>query len=97
MRLIIGIPLLLLLLAFALSNTQPVRLGLWPMDWQVEVPLSVAILAGMGVAFFSGGLVVWLTTLGQRRRLREAEHVARLLEAQMMGLRRGDPPIGPAG
>lgn len=89
MRLIIGIPLLILVVLFALSNTQPVRLGLWPTDLQVEVPLSVAVLVGMGIAFLAGGLTVWLGSLGQRRRARDAEHAARLLEAQIAQLRGG--------
>ncbi len=83
MRLIIGIPLLVLLVLFALSNTQPVRVGLWPTDWQVELPLAVAILAGMGIAFLAGGLIVWFGAHDQRRRLREAERTIRLLEARL--------------
>ena len=41
MRLLIGLPLLLLLVLFALSNTVPVRLGLWPSDYTLQLP-SVA-------------------------------------------------------
>ncbi len=83
MRLIISLPLLLLLVLFALSNTQPARLGLWPTDFQLEVPLSLAMLVAMAGAFLAGALIVWLGGLGQRRRAREAEHNIRLLEAQL--------------
>ena len=89
MRLIIGIPLLALVVVFALSNTQPVRLGLWPTDYAVDVPLSVAVLCGMAIAFLAGGLVVWLGALGQRRRVKDAEHAVKLLEAQVAQLRGG--------
>lgn len=83
MRLMIWGVLLLLLVLFALSNRQPVQLGLWPVDVWVELPLSVAMLTGMAIAFFLGGVTVWLGTLSQRRRAREAEHVVRLLQAQL--------------
>jgi lipopolysaccharide assembly protein A len=87
MRLVIAIPFLLLLVLFALSNTVPVRLGLWPTDFAVELPLSLAVLGGTGIAFLSGGAVVWLAELGQRRRARQAEQAVRLLEAQVQELK----------
>lgn len=89
MRLIIGVPLLILVVLFALSNTQPARLGLWPTDLQLEVPLSVAVLVAMAIAFLVGGMIVWIGSLGHRRRMRETEHTIRLLEAQIAQLRGG--------
>jgi len=87
MRLVIALPLLLLLVLFALSNTTPVRLGIWPSDYSVQVPLSLAVLAGMAIAFLVGGLLVWISELGQRRRARHAEQTVRLLEAQVQDLK----------
>lgn len=99
MRLILALPLLALLVVFALSNSQPARLGLWPFDWAVEAPLSLLMLAAMGFAFLAGGIVVWASDLAGRRREREARHTVRLLEAQIAELRAGqvrdrpsDPP-----
>jgi len=92
MRLLIGIPLLALIVLFTLSNTQLVQLGLWPLDYRLELPLSVAILTGMAMAFLAGGLIVWLGALGQRRRARDAAHTIRLLEAQIAQLRGGQRP-----
>jgi lipopolysaccharide assembly protein A len=87
MRLLIALPLLVLLVLFALSNTAPVRLGLWPTDYALQMPLSLAVLGGMAVAFFAGGAIVWLSELSQRRRARQAEHSVRLLEAQVQELK----------
>ncbi len=96
MRLLISIPLLLLLVAFALSNTQPARLALWPTDLALELPLSLAMLAGMAVAFLAGGAVVWVGEFTRRRQARGADHRIKLLEAQIAELRAGqarrDPP-----
>ncbi len=85
--LIVTLILCLPLVLFALSNTEIVRLGLWPTDYGLDVHLSLAILVAMAIAFLLGALVVWLSELGQRRRARRAEHTVRLLEAQIEQLK----------
>lgn len=87
MRTLLALPFILILVVFALSNPQPVRLGIWPTDYSWEVPMSLAILIAMAAAFFIGGFVVWLSELGQRRRARRAEYTVRLLEEQVRELR----------
>ena len=87
MRLVIATPFLLLLVLFALSNTVPVRLHLWPTDYALELPLSLAVLGAMAIAFLVGGTLAWLSELAQRRRARRAEHAVRLLEAQVQELK----------
>ncbi len=87
MRLLIAVPLLLFLVLFALSNTAPVRLALWPTDFALELPLSLAMIASAGIALLIGGVVVWLNELGQRHRARQAEQAVRLLEAQVRELK----------
>jgi uncharacterized integral membrane protein len=91
MRLLITLPLLLLLVLFALSNREPVRLGLWPTDYSLVLPLSAAVIGGMAVAFLAGGLLVWISALAQRRRARQAELTVRLLEAQVQELKARPP------
>ena len=76
------------MVVFALSNTEPVRLGLFPLGrLPVEVPLSVVILAAMGLGFFLGGLRLWVTSLRHRRAARRAEAAVRLLEAKHQELK----------
>lgn len=99
-RWIVGVPLLLLMVAFALSNSDPVPLGLFPLGrLPFEVPLSVVILAAMGVGFFLGGLRVWFTALHHRRAARRAEEAVRLLEAkhQELQARSSGPALTHAG
>jgi lipopolysaccharide assembly protein A len=92
MRLVIAAPFLLLLVLFALSNTAPVALGLWPTDLAIRLPLSLAVLAGMAVAFLAGALLVWTEVLRQRHRARRAEARVRLLEARLPAARPLSPP-----
>jgi putative membrane protein len=75
------------LVLFALSNTEMVRLGIWPTDYSLEVHLSLAILIAMAFAFLLGAMVVWASELSQRRRARRAERSVRLLEAQIEALK----------
>jgi uncharacterized integral membrane protein len=96
LRLIIGIPDLLVRVVFALSNTDPVRLGIWPTDYSVQVPLSIAVLVGAAIAFVLGGLLVWVNELGQRRRARRAEENVRVLQERLQELTaRQARPIAP--
>jgi lipopolysaccharide assembly protein A len=87
MRLLLLAPVLLLLVWFALSNTAPVRVGLWATGWSLEAALSLVILGGMALAFLIGGLLVWVSELAQRRRAQRAEQTVRLLEAQLRDLK----------
>jgi putative membrane protein len=97
--LIVTFVLCLPLVLFLLSNTEIVRLGLWPTDYSIEVHLSLAILIAMAIAFLLGALVVWMSELSQRRRARRAERTVRLLEAQIEALQaRVSPlPLPPGG
>ena len=90
-RALIAAPFLLLLVLFALSNTQPVRVGLWPTDLSIEWPLSMTVLVAMAAAFLVGALMVWVQLLAARRRTRRAEHAQRLLEAQVQELKARNP------
>jgi len=85
--LIVTFVLCLPLVLFALSNTEMVRLGLWPTDLSIDVQLSLAILIAMAIAFVLGALVVWISELSLRRRARRAERTVRLLEAQIEELK----------
>jgi lipopolysaccharide assembly protein A len=97
MRLLILAPCLLVLVLFALSNTAPARIGLWPTGWSLEAPLSLIILGCMAMAFLIGGLLVWVAELGQRRRAHRAEQAVRQLESQVQDLkaRLPQPVLGP--
>lgn len=87
LRVLIAVPLLLLLVLFALSNTTSVRLTLWPTDFSLEWPLSAAMLVAAAFAFFVGAVLVWFSELAQRRRAWRAEHTVRLLEEQIRELK----------
>ena len=87
MRVLLTIPLLLILIVFALSNKQVVRLGLWPTDILLDAPVSIAVLVVAGLFFIAGASITWGRALSQGRRARRAESAVRQLEAQMQAMR----------
>jgi uncharacterized integral membrane protein len=82
-RILILLPFLILLVAFALSNPQPVPLGLWPTDFTVELPVSIAVLSASGLFFFLGALFIWFGAQGARARARRAQKRIAALEAEL--------------
>ena len=96
LRLIPALILVLILIVFGLSNRETVTLGFWPTDYAASLPLSVAILIGMALAFLLGALIVWLDHLGLGRRARRAEAQVRRLQAQLAEAElRQAPPMMP--
>ena len=87
LRALIALPFLAVLVLFALSNQQPVRIAFWPTDLSLELPLSVTVLAISAVFFISGALLAWGSTLALRGRTRRAEETARQLRYQVEALR----------
>jgi uncharacterized integral membrane protein len=85
---LLTLPLAALLVLFAVSNTAPVTLGLWPFDVTVELPLSVAVLAVSAIAFLFGAIVVWTTALPVRMRARRLENSTTALRAEVDQLRK---------
>lgn len=87
MRVVLAVPVLLILVLFALSNQQAVQLGFWPTDFALVAPLSLTVLAGMAIAFLLGAIMVWFGVVGARQRARRAERQVRLLEAEVAQLK----------
>jgi len=80
-------PLLLLLVLFALSNTQTVEFRLWPFDLAWVAPLALAVLVAAAGAFLLGAVIVWASSLPHRRRARELQRAADLLRAELEALK----------
>ncbi len=88
LRTLIALPVLIVLVLFALSNPQPVTLLFWPTDFKLATPVSAAVLVTAAAAFLLGSLFVWFPALGARRRARRFERAARRLEDQVNSLKK---------
>ena len=76
---IITIPIALVIVSFAVSNRDSVDLALWPLPFEITVPLYVAVLTALVLGFLAGGLVAW----GADRRYRVAARVRGRKAAQL--------------
>ena len=70
---IISIPVIAIIVIFAVMNRQDAALSLWPLPWDVQVPLFLLTLGAVLFGFLFGVLVMWVSGARQRRRLREAK------------------------
>ncbi len=74
LRLFITLPLLLIVVLFAVVNRKAVPVNFWPFPYAVDLPLSAVAFGGFFLGALSGGLAVWLG--GVRKRRRERQRVA---------------------
>jgi uncharacterized integral membrane protein len=93
LRVLLLAPFLLLLIAFVLSNPQPVQLSLWPTDVTLEAPLSIAALTIAAVFFLLGALLVWIPAIGTRYRARRAEKKVAALETKLAVYAKAPPGV----
>lgn len=91
LRLIVAVPLIVVLVIFAVSNRQNVAITF--LGWETSVALSVAVLLAAAAFFLLGALVVWFGELRQRRRARRAENRVRELELQLTEARATLAPV----
>ena len=82
-RLILALPFLAVLVSFVLSNPDTVVIRLWPTDLAQSMPLSIAILSGMAVAFLLGAVLIWFNAIAARYAARQANLRVAALEAQV--------------
>jgi uncharacterized integral membrane protein len=80
---IITIPVALVAISFALSNRQEVTLGLWPLPFELTVPLYIVCLLGLVLGFVAGGLIAWASQGRNRSRSRRETRRAERLEQEL--------------
>lgn len=93
------------LASFAVSNREPVALGLWPLPWLLQAPVYLAAFVVLLLGFVMGALAAWLAGAPRRRELRRQRRRIAALErelaatqAQLAGAPGAAPvPIAAAG
>lgn len=94
--LLIG-PFVLVIVLFALSNSAPVGLRLWPFDLSWQAPLSLAVLIIAGVFFLLGAIIAWLGSLPARGRARDLHGQVQVQAAEITRLRAELEALRPPG
>jgi lipopolysaccharide assembly LapA-like protein len=78
LRLLVGLPIVIVAVAIGLANTQRVRLSLDPFRPEepalsLELPLYAWLLGALFCGVIGGGLAMWLTQTRWRRSARRSE------------------------
>lgn len=83
---LIGIPVAILAIVFAVVNRQLVTVDLWPLPWTVSLPLFLMVLGAMGLGLAFGGAVVWISAGAARKRARAEGRRADRLDSRVRAL-----------
>lgn len=90
LRWLILLPLLIVLVVFAVNNREPIPVSLWPLDITVVWPAFVFVFVPAAIAFLLGGAAMWASDHSvrklarqRRRRIEELEREAASLRARL--------------
>jgi len=88
---IITVPVLvvltLVLVSFALSNREPVVLGLFPLPYELSLPMFIPVLVACFLGLLAGGFTVWVSAGKHRRKAKESRKQADELARQVLELK----------
>ncbi len=84
---IVTLPLAVLVISFAVSNRDQAVLKLWPLPFELEMPLFLPVLGALVVGFIAGGFVAWWSGGRYRRLARRQNSRLKRLSAEAESLR----------
>ena len=85
---VIGLPVLVAAVLFAIENKGDLALRFWPTPYVVTLPVFAAIFGAILVGFFFGGFCAWMAQGRRRAAQRLAEREAERLKREAEDLRR---------
>ena len=89
---LLGLVLAALVVLFALSNRQPVTIGLWPLDEGMVLAVYLAVLVPLLVGLLLGWALAGRSGLARQFRMRaQARRIVEL--EQSLAAARGSPPL----
>ena len=89
--LLLAIPVIILVAVFAASNRQTVSVGLFPLPFEVDVPLYLLPLLGILFGFLWGAAVMWLSGSNLRRQVAEEKRSKKTMRDNLKdAMRRAD-------
>lgn len=92
---LIGLPIAVLAIIFAVSNRGAVLVDLWPLPWEVMLPLYLLVLGALAVGLVVGALIAWISAGSTRARARREHRRANRLEMELEETRQGDSAAAP--
>jgi len=85
---IIGLPVAVVAIGFAVANRQNIVLDLWPLPYTIGISVYLTVLGSLAIGLILGLAIGGMAAGGRAsRRAREAESRARVAEAEAAALR----------
>jgi uncharacterized integral membrane protein len=79
---IVGLPLAVVVVVFAVANRQTVELDLWPLPYSIDLPIYLAVLVPLLLGLLLGAAFMLPPLVAARRRARHERRRAESLERQ---------------
>src|SRR3546814_14930280 len=83
---IVVAPIMLIAVLFAISNRQTVMLGLWPLHYEISVPVYLIAMLPLAAGFIAGGMVAWNRAGKARARARAGNRQINAEEREIAAL-----------
>jgi uncharacterized integral membrane protein len=80
---LVALPVALVLVGFAIANTETVTLGFWPLDQHLAGPLYLVVPAALVLGFIAGAFVAWINGGRWRREARRRQRRIEALEREL--------------
>jgi uncharacterized integral membrane protein len=93
---LVFIPVAVVVVVFAVTNRSPVTLSLWPLPYDIVVPLFVSVLGALGAGVLIGGGAIWFGVVKWRLRARAGERRSKSLERELAAARPHEDAMAPA-
>ena len=77
----------LLAVLFALNNRDPIDLSLWPLPFEMRLPLFLALIGALTAGVMVGAALVWLGQARHRRRARAGQSAVIRQQREIEALR----------
>ena len=87
---LVFIPVAVIVVIFAVMNRGPATVSLWPLPYDIVVPLFVAVLGALAAGALLGGGVVWFGIVKWRFKARAGQRRTRALERELAAARPHD-------
>ncbi len=79
---------LVIFVTFTVANMGLVAIDFWPFEFQFSMPIAPLLLGCLLAGFVTGAFLMWLRFGAARARARRAEQRAKLLEHELVELKR---------
>ena len=78
------LPVAVIVVLFAVANRETVTVSLWPLPYDVDMPMYAAVLGALAVGIVIGATASWFSAGRFRRRARTESQKAKSLERELL-------------